>query len=93
MAGMICTVKGCGHSTNDATVPQCGMTQCPGRTIFARTMSVRARWEYLVISPSGSDAAQIERRLSDLGSQGWELVAVTLQTHTSCMLYLKRAIT
>lgn len=35
MAGMICTVKDCGHSTNDATVPQCTMSGCPGRQTFA----------------------------------------------------------
>lgn len=37
MAGMICTVKGCGHSTNDATVPQCTMSSCPGRQTFAQS--------------------------------------------------------
>lgn len=37
MAGMICPVKGCGHSTNDATMPQCTMTECPGRQTFAQS--------------------------------------------------------
>lgn len=34
MAGAICTVKGCGHSSNDARPPQCAMTGCPGRETF-----------------------------------------------------------
>lgn len=35
MAGMICPIKGCGHSSNDARPPQCAMTGCPGRETFA----------------------------------------------------------
>ena len=35
MAGALCTVKDCGHSSNDARPPQCTMTGCPGRQTFA----------------------------------------------------------
>lgn len=48
------------------------------------------RWEYLVIEYYDSRPAQVEQRLTKLGSQGWELVTVTMSTHTSGMLYLKR---
>lgn len=37
MAGMICTVKDCGHSSNDARPPQCTMAQCPGRQTFMQS--------------------------------------------------------
>lgn len=43
MAGMICTITGCGHSSNDARPPQCAMTDCPGRQTFAPMLSANIR--------------------------------------------------
>lgn len=45
-------------------------------------------WDYLVLGMTG-DAGDKETRLKNLGSEGWEVVAVAVQftTHT---VYMKR---
>lgn len=48
----------------------------------------RKQWEYLVLEMK-ADPADIEKRLTNLGSQGWELVAVGVYTMTHTV-YLKR---
>lgn len=49
----------------------------------------RPQWEYMVLSFQGGNNADTEKRLSNLGSEGWELVAVAVQ-FTSHTCYLRR---
>lgn len=52
-------------------------------------MPDKSEWQYLVICFEGGQEINTEKRLSNLGSEGWELVAVGVQ-HTSHVAYLKR---
>jgi hypothetical protein len=48
-------------------------------------------WEYLVLPLKTDDNDEMQARLNELGSGGWELVAVSSNRPNSNLMYLKRA--
>lgn len=47
------------------------------------------RWEYMVLSMWAENLADLEKRIGNLGSQGWEVISVIPSPHTHTV-YFKR---
>lgn len=49
------------------------------------------KFKYLIVSRGLSSAEEFQARLNDLGSEGWELVAVVVSNHSNHHAYLKQS--
>jgi hypothetical protein len=52
----------------------------------------KEKWEYLIIDDSKSESPDSEKRLNDVGMQGWGLCAIRLDRHGVSRWYFKRRV-